>query len=90
MKRNTYKAILDVLLELHKDHPTYEMGKHFSIALSEYKDIFVVPDKEILQALLVYQQEIAQEADITEDYIDQIVKDGMNLDTILDENEEYD
>lgn len=88
MKRNNYKAILDVLLELHKDHPTYELGKHLSIALSEYKDIFAVPDKEILQALLVYQQEIAQEIDITDDYIDQIVKDGMNLDTILDENDD--
>jgi len=90
MKRNIYKAILDVLLELHKDHPTYEMGKHFSIALSEYRDIFSVPDKEILKALKKYQEEISEEADITEDYIDKIVEEGMNLDTILDENEDDD
>lgn len=88
MKRNYYKSILKVLEQLHKDHPTYEIGKHFSIALSEYKDIFSVPDKEILQALKKYQQEIATEEDITEDYIAQIVTDAMNLDTILDENEE--
>jgi hypothetical protein len=89
MKRNNYKAIIDVLLELHKDHPSYEMGKHFSIALSEYKDIWNVPDKEILSALKKYQQEISEEADITEDYISQIIQEGMNLDTILDdENEE--
>lgn len=90
MKRNYYKGIVNLLLELHKDHPTYEMGKHFSIALSEYRDIFSVPDKEILSALKKYQQEISEEKDITEDYIDQIVKEGLDLEHILDENEEED
>jgi len=88
MKRNYYKGILKVLEQLYKDHPSYEMGKHFSIALSEYKDIFSVPDKEIFQALKKYQEEIAQEQDITEDYISQIIRDGLDLEHILDENEE--
>lgn len=90
MKRNYYKAIINVLLELHKDHPTYEIGKHLSMALSEYKDIFNVPDKEILEALKAYQAEIAQEQDITDEYIDQIVQDAQDLTHILDENEEDD
>ena len=88
MKRNYYKGIINVLLELHKDHPTYEMGKHLSIALSEYKDIFNVPDREILSALKVYQEEISQEQDITDEYIEQIVQDAQDLTHILDENED--
>lgn len=89
MKRNYYKGIVNLLLELHKDHPTYEMGKHFSIALSEYRDIFSVPDKELLQALKKYQQEISLEEDITEEYVNQIIEDAQDLEHILDENEEY-
>ena len=88
MKRNNYKAIINVLLELHKDHPTYELGNHLSTALSEYKDLWGIPDKEILSALRKYQFEISTETDITEEYIDQIVKEGMDLEHILDENEE--
>lgn len=89
MKRNYYKNILSVLTQLHKDHPTYEFGNHLATALSEYKDIWGVPDKEILAALRKYQAVLSQDqSDITDEYIDQIVKDGMSLGTILDENEE--
>jgi len=91
MKRNYYKNILAVLTQLHKDHPTYELGNHMATALSEYTDIWGVPDKEIFMALKKYQNELSQDpSDITQDYIDKIVEDGMNLDNILNENEEDD
>lgn len=91
MKRNYYKSILLVLTELHKDHPTYELGKHFSTALSDYGDIWGTPDKEVYAALKKYQAELSQAPeDITEDYIAQILKEGQDLDHILDENEEED
>lgn len=89
MKRNYYKGIINLLLELHKDHPKYEMGKHFSMALSEYKDPWSLSDQELLSLLKKYRDELSQDSsDITEDYIDQIIREGMDLDTILDENED--
>lgn len=88
MKRNYYKSIVNVLLQLHKDHPSYDLGKHLSIALSEYTDLFNVPDKEFLSLLKKYQAEIAQEQDITDAYIDQIISDASDLSHILDENED--
>jgi len=90
MKRNYYRGIINLLLELHKDHPTYELGNHLSTALSEYNNLWGIPDKEILAALKKYQIEISQEEDITEEYVNQIIEDGMNLEHILDENEEED
>lgn len=90
MKRNYYKGIVNILLELHKDHPTYEMGKHLELAFSEYPQPWGIPDKEMYTILRKYQDEILQEIDITEDYIDQIVREGLDLEHILDENEEDD
>lgn len=91
MKKNYYKSILLVLTELHKDHPTYELGKHLATALSDYGDIWAAPDKEIYAALRKYQAELSMdELDITDDYIAQIVREGQNLDTILNETEEED
>lgn len=89
MKRDYYKGIINVLLELHKAHPNYELGKHLEMAFSEYPSPWGIPDKEMLEALKKYKEQISQEKDITDDYINQIMKDAENLDTILDENEEY-
>lgn len=91
MKRNYYKSILLVLTELHKDHPTYKMGQHFEMAFSEYPSPWGIEEKEMYQALKKYQAELSQAPDdITEDYIAQILKEGQDLDHILDENEEDD
>lgn len=91
MKRNYYKNILAVLTQLHKDHPTYEMGQHLELAFSDYPSPWGIPDKEMYSALKKYQAEISQDSlDISQNYIDQIVRDGLDLEHILDENEEDD
>lgn len=89
MKRNYYKSCLVVLTQLHKDHPSYEMGKHISTALADYGDAWSLPDKELFHALKKYQSFLAlDKQDITEAYIQDIIEDGSNLDHILDEKEE--
>lgn len=91
MKKNTnYIAILEKLKELHSSHPSYSFGRHISIAFSEYGDVWGITDKEALFALEKYAQELEGDNDriVDDHYIDQIIKDAQNLDTILDEEEE--
>ncbi len=91
MKKNTnYIAILEKLEELHSSHPSYSFGRHISIAFSEYGDVWGITDKEALFALEKYAQELEGDDDkiASSEYLDKIIKEGMNLDTILDEEEE--
>lgn len=91
MKKNYYKSILLVLTELHKDHPTYELGQHLEIAFSDYPSPWGIQEKEMYAALRKYQAELSMdETEISQDYIDQIIREGEDLEHILDENEEDD
>lgn len=89
MKPNSYEQILSVLVELKEAFPSYNMGRHLDTALNEYKDIWGMTDKEMLYALNRYKSQLTLDVPHTdESEIDKIVKDGMNLDTILQEDEE--
>lgn len=84
-----YNQILHILQELHRDHPTYNMGRHLATALDGYGDIWGITDKELLFSLSKYQAQL--ELDVPhadESEIDEIIKDAENLDTILKEEEE--
>lgn len=88
-KANYYNKILSVLQELHKDYPNQTMGQHLSVALSDYKDTWSIPDKEVLFALEKYQLEkdnnVASDSDV-----EKIYNDGVNLDKLLlDDDEDY-
>ena len=85
-----YNSCIKLLNALHKEHPSFSLGRHLSTALAEYGDIWGMTDKELLFALTKYQTEqTLNEDNIShEDYVNKIVKEGMNLDTILDEEEE--
>jgi hypothetical protein len=90
MKQTTpYEQILGILIELKELFPTYNLGRHLETSLDGYKDIWGVTDKEMLYALKKYKSQLTLDVphpDETE--IDKIIKDGMNLDTILQEDEE--
>ena len=64
------------------------MGRHIATALDEYGDIWGLTDKELLFALRKYTNELDMDVPHTdESEIDQIIKDGMDLDNILKEED---
>lgn len=89
---SSYEQILSVLVELKEAFPSYNMGRHLDTALNEYKDIWGMTDKEMLYALNRYKSQLTLDIPHTPDdsEIDKIVKDAMNLSTILQEDEEDD
>jgi hypothetical protein len=60
------------------------MGMHLSTALDEYGDLWGVTDKEVLFALEKYKASLDMDFPHIEE-IDQIIKDGMDLDKLLKE-----
>ena len=89
MSKNHYNQVITTLQELHKSYPTYNMGRHLATALDEYGDIWGMTDKELSYALDKYKGELDMDVPHTdESEIDKIIKDGMDLDNILKEEEE--
>ena len=90
-KQNYYSQIVQILDELHKDFPTYNMGRHISTALAEYGDVWNMPDKELLFAISKYKAQLEMDFPHDDRDIDDIIRDGMDLDNILKEedNGEY-
>ncbi len=86
-KPNFYNQILTIFTELHKSYPTYNLGRHLSTALSDYGDLWAVSDKEILYALEKYQAELDMNV-VPEEDVEKILKDGIDLDNILKEEED--
>ena len=66
------------------------MGRHLSTALSDYGDVWGVTDKELAFALEKYKTrlelDIPHIADDAE--LDQIVREGMDLDSLFKEEED--
>ena len=78
-----------MLESLHKAHPTYNIGRHISTALDGYNDVWGVTDKEFLFALEKYELALNIDIDhIDQEEIEKIIKDGMNLERTLFEEEE--
>lgn len=93
MSKNYYNQIIHILQELHKGFPTYNMGRHLSTALDEYGcNIWGMTDKEMEYVLYKYKSQLEMDVPHTDDdtEIDRIIKDGMDLDNILKEEEEED
>ena len=87
---NYYRQIIQTLVRLQKAYPTYNMGRHISTALDEYTDVWGVSDKEFLFAIQKYEIELNIDGPhIDDEEIEEIIKDGMNLDSMFDEEEEY-
>lgn len=88
-KKTPYQQALHTLQELHKDFPTYGLGRHLATALDEYGDIWGMTDKELVYALDKYKAELGLDVPHTdESEIDKIIKEGMDLDNILKEEED--
>jgi hypothetical protein len=87
---NYYRQIIQTLVRLQKAYPTYNIGRHISTALDEYTDVWGVSDREFLYAIQKYEIELNIDGPhIDDEEIEEIIKDGMNLDNMFEEEEEY-
>ena len=87
-KPNDYYKVLALLQQLNTTYPNYNMGRHIATALDEYGDVWGLSDREILFALEKYKAELDMDVPHTdESELDQIIKDGMNLENILKEED---
>lgn len=85
---NYYRQIVQTLIRLQKAYPTYNMGRHISTAMDEYTDVWGVSDREFLYAIQKYEIELNIDGPhIDDEEIEEIIKDGMNLDSIFEEEE---
>ena len=90
-KKTHYTEVINILQELHSDFPTYNIGRHLATALADYGDIWGITDKELAFALSKYKTEIEMDVPHTDDSeLEKIIKEGMDLDNILKEEEEED
>ena len=85
---NDYYRVLALLQQLHISYPNYNMGRHIATALDEYGDVWGLTDRELLYAFEKYKAELDMDIPHTdESEIDQIIKEGMNLENILKEED---
>ena len=88
-KKTHYTEVIHILQELHKAFPTYNLGRHLATALADYGDIWGLTDKELAFALSKYKAEIEMDVPHTDEKeLDKIIKDAMDLDNILKEEDE--
>lgn len=86
--KNYYNQAIHTLQELQRGFPTYNMGRHLSTALADYGDTWGLTDKEIAFALSKYKSELEMDVPHADDNeIDRIIKEGMDLDNILKEED---
>lgn len=91
MKHLNYKKeILNILKELIEKHPTQLLSTHLFMALSDYgKSFDSISDKELYFIFEKYKcmKELDLDFGVSED-ISAIIKDGMNLDINIEDEEE--
>lgn len=85
---NYYQQIIQTLRRLNKAHPFYNMGQHLSTAM-DGSELWAVSDKELLFSLQKYEITLDMDVDhIDEKEIEAIIKDGMNLEKLFEEEED--
>jgi hypothetical protein len=90
-KANYYSQAVHVLQDLHKSYPQYNMGRHLATALDGYGDVWGITDKELVFALTKYKSQLEMDFPHTdESELERIIKDGMDLDNILKDEDNGD
>jgi hypothetical protein len=84
-KNNDYRQIINILDDITKSDPSCNLGKHISIALDGH-NIWGTSDKSFLEALKKYKIEI--ESNVSNKDIEDIIKQGLDLNHILDDYED--
>jgi hypothetical protein len=90
-KTNHYNQIIKLLQQLHSAYPNYNMGRHISTALFDYGDFWGITDNELFYALNKYKTQLEMDVPHTDDKeIDNIIKEAMDLDNILKDEDNGD
>lgn len=88
---NYYNKVLHILQELHTAYPEYNMGKHLATVLDECGNLWGVTDKELAYCLAKYKGQLEMDVrHIDDSEIENIIKDGLNLDNLFKEEEDVD
>jgi hypothetical protein len=90
-KSSEFNRVISILQELNTSFPSYNLGRHLATALDEYGDLWGVTDKEMVFALMKYKSQL--EMDVPhkeEEEIDEIIKGGMNLDSLFKDEDNGD
>ena len=89
MKRNNFKEFISLLEQLHKEYPTYSIGRHLSTAFDDYGDLFDVTDREMCFALEKYLSTLEMDNQVVSDeYVYRIIEDGKHLLDFTEDEEE--
>jgi hypothetical protein len=78
--------IANEILRMGKLKPKDPISKHLGFAIQEH-DLSWLSDKEFLNILQDYNSELEMDVLQKEDDVDDIIKQGMNLHNILDDEE---
>jgi hypothetical protein len=88
---NYYNKVLHILQELHTAYPEYNMGKHLATVLDECGNLWGVSDKELAYCLAKYKGQLEMDIKHLDDSdIDNIIKEGLDLDNLFKEEEDGD
>lgn len=87
-----FNRIIQLFQQLHKDYPSQNLGRHLSMALSDYGDLWGVSDKEIVHALEKYIIQLDTQITSEQD-IERIIADTdrifMDYDPLEDDEEDF-
>ena len=86
---NYFKESLTLIEQLHKEYPSFSIGRHISTAMADYGDTWNMTNKEFFHALEKYAMELTLNTSHTthEQYVKNIVKDALNLDEMEEEEQ---
>lgn len=87
-----YDEIVYMLKELKNSHPKYNMGKHLATCLDdvEAKHLWGMSDKELHDKIKRYQLSMQMDIPHDDSEIEKILRDGMKLGNIHEDNDIYD
>ena len=85
-----YEKTIKILLELKEAYPNYLLGKHLHNALVDRNSSYMwsKTDRQIFNSISAYKERLMSKIPyVEESQIERIIKEGMNLDTILDDED---
>lgn len=85
-KVDYFRQVIKTLEELHKQFPKHNLGKHLATAFDGH-NIWALSDKELLQCLKDYISELEFDVPHKEDDVEDIIKQGLNLSNILEDED---
>jgi len=89
-KHDYYSKIIELLKNLKKNYPNYEFSTHITTATADYEDVGGLTDRQLYDLLVKYEFDLGVDANLIapESDVDRILREGLSLDTLLDEEDD--